>query len=62
MPNTQLYPDHHACYLVAERDDAWQEADEDIGVDAALMSFIYDDHAVFLQQEILQKHASWQGC
>lgn len=44
-----------ARYLVAEGDDARQETDEDIGVHAALMSFVYDDHAVFLQQEILQK-------
>lgn len=60
-PNTQLKPDitHvHTHYLVAEGDDTRQEADEDIGVHAALMSFIYDDHTVLLQQEILQNQTS----
>ncbi len=49
-------------YLVSERDDARQKSDEDVCVHASFMSFIYDYHAVSLEQEILtdktetQKH------
>ena len=39
--------------LVAQRHDPRQEADQDVRVDAALVSLVYDDDAVLVQQEIL---------
>lgn len=43
--------------LVSERDDPRQQPDEDVGVDAPLMSLVDDYHAVSLEQEVLEKKA-----
>lgn len=42
-------------YLVPERDDPRQQADQDVCVNAPFMSLVYDDHAVSLEQEVLKE-------
>lgn len=41
-------------HLVSERDDARQQSDEDVCVDAPFVRFVNDDYVIFLEQKILQ--------
>lgn len=46
-------PGPSPAHLGAERDDAGQQADQDVGVHAALVGLVQDQHRVPAQQEVL---------
>lgn len=48
-------------YLVSERDDPRQQPDEDVCVDAPFMSLVNDDHAVSLEEEVLEKERNFKN-